>query len=230
MHLQALIFDVDGTLAETEDAHRQAFNRVFREYGFDWSWDTELYRDLLRVTGGRARIRHYLKSIGATDGATVPVRDMHLRKNAIYAELLAAGEVPLRPGIEALFGQARNEGLRLAIATTTSPENLTALLRNTLGAAALDGFEAVGTGGNVTVLKPAPDVYLWVLDKLKLPPEACLAFEDSENGLRSGLAAGIKTVVTPCMYTKGQDFTGAVKIIESLEGVDIAQIKRWHGM
>jgi len=232
VELQALIFDVDGTLAETEDAHRRAFNQVFREYGFDWTWGRDLYRDLLKVTGGRARIRHYLQGINAPqgDGDTTDalIREMHQRKNAVYAELLAAGQVPLRPGIETLFRQARTEGLRLAIATTTSPENITALLRNTLGEDSLNWFEAIGTGASVKNLKPAPDVYLWVLEQLNLAPEACLAFEDSENGLRSSRATGIKTVVSPCLYTLGQNFSGAVKVVESLEGVNIAQLRRWH--
>src|SRR5258708_6421571 len=141
MELQALIFDIDGTLADTEEAHRVAFNAAFRETGLDWRWDRELYRDLLVVTGGKERLRHYLRMVHPSrDGAPeiAPLIDrIHALKTTLYLDAVAAGIVRLRPGVLRLLTEARAEGLRLAIATTTSPQNVVDLLERTIGPAAV---------------------------------------------------------------------------------------------
>jgi len=248
--LQALLFDVDGTLADTEDAHRQAFNQAFRDFGFDWTWDMQLYTRLLTVTGGRARIRHFLETTDRQallrDNPDDWIATLHKRKTDLYVNALNAGGIPLRPGVRRLLLAARDQGIRLAIATTTTPVNVQALIENTLGAAALDWFDAIGAGDCVENLKPAPDVYLWVLDKLGLPPAACLALEDSKNGLTAARAAGVKTVITYCPYTAGHDFSGAVAVVDGLGEpgrpphirlgdrhgktcVDMELLCRWHG-
>ena len=141
--------------------------------------------------------------------------------------MLATGAIPLRPGVAHLLDEARAAGLRLAIATTTTPENVTALLVPALGPEAMSWFEAVGAGDIVPAKKPAPDIYLWVLERLGLPASDCLAFEDSENGLRAALGAGLATVVTPCDYTRGQDFAGAAAVLDSLEGLALPHLRKW---
>ncbi len=219
---QALLFDVDGTLADTEgQGHRVAFNRAFREAGLDWDWDEALYRELLAVTGGKERMRHYIDRY--RPDFTPPAGDLdtflaelHQRKNAHYADLLARGEVPLRPGIERLLREAREAGMRLAIATTTSPENVTHLLENTLGAEAVDWFEVIGAGDVVPAKKPAPDIYHYVLERLELPPEATLALEDSANGVRAAVGAGVPTLVTANDFTFDDDFSGALAVVDQL--------------
>jgi len=220
---QAIIFDVDGTLAETErDGHRPAFNQAFAEHGLDWHWDAESYGRLLDITGGKERIRHYAErqapAIAARPDFDDLVKKLHAAKTAHYVRRVEQGKLPLRPGVAELIAEARRAGIRLAIATTTSPENVAALLRASLAADSADWFEVIGAGDVVPAKKPAPDIYHWVLARLGLPASACLAIEDSANGLRAALGAGIPTVVTVSEYTAGQDFRGALQVLADLEG------------
>ena len=230
--LEALIFDVDGTLADTErDGHRPAFNAAFREAGLDWHWDEALYGELLAVTGGKERMLHFATR-HRPDFARLPdvaerVAALHKAKTRNYTQLAATGSIPLRPGVARLLQEARAAGLRLAIATTTTPENVSALLVPALGPDAMGWFEVIGAGDVVSAKKPAPDIYLWVLERLGLPASACLAFEDSENGLKASLGAGLATVVTPCDYTRSQDFSGATAVLDSLEGMAMPDLRTW---
>ncbi len=220
MALQALLFDVDGTLAETEEVHRRAFNEAFRAFGLDWVWDRALYAELLKVTGGRERMRHFAETrelpIAADSGFPDLVQRIHQDKTRRYGRILAGGEVSLNPGVERLIGDARKAGLRLAIATTTTPENVEALLAPTLGEDAMDWFDVFGAGDCVPEKKPAPDIYDWVMRELGLPPQCCVAFEDSANGVRSALAAELPVLVTPGLYTRDDDFSGAKAVISHL--------------
>lgn len=217
---QAIIFDVDGTLAETErDGHRPAFNRAFAEHGLAWHWDSALYGRLLDITGGKERIRHFAEhhapAIAARPDFAALVKKLHAAKTAHYVRLVDQGRLPLRPGIARLIGEARAAGVRLAIATTTSPQNVDALLRASLAPESAGWFEVIGAGDVVPAKKPAPDIYRWVLDRLELPAGACLAVEDSANGLHAALGAGIPTVVTVSEYSAGQDFAGASAVFEA---------------
>lgn len=222
MDLEVLLFDVDGTLADTErDGHRVAFNRAFREAGLDWDWTEPLYGELLRVTGGKERIRYYLDHFNGgfprpadLDGF---VAGLHKAKTAQYARLLAEGAIPLRPGVRRLLNEARAAGLRLAIATTTTPLNVTALLDSCLGPEAQGWFELIAAGDIVPAKKPAPDIYRWAMERMGVPPAACMAFEDSDNGVRSAYDAGIRSIlVTVNGYTQGQDFDGAALVLDQL--------------
>ena len=204
MTLRAIIFDVDGTLAETEELHRRAFNDTFAAHGLDWHWDQPRYRDLLQVTGGKERIAHDLAERGITDGHDIPA--LHRAKTDRYTDLMAGGEIALRPGIADLIRSARAGGLRLAIATTTSRPNIDALIRVTLGCEAGELFDAIAAGDEVGAKKPAPDVYLLALERLGVPPGEAVALEDSLNGLMSARAAGLRCVVSPATYTAGDPF------------------------
>lgn len=219
--LQALLFDVDGTLADTErDGHRPAFNAAFREYGLDWDWDVALYGKLLAVTGGKERMRYYVDHF--RDDYAKPadfddlVVELHRAKTRHYTRMLAEGGIPLRPGVKRLLTEAREAGLILGVATTTTPENVTALLRHSLAEDGPEWFAVIAAGDIVPAKKPAPDIYLWAMAKLGIGPESCLAFEDSKNGIRSSQGAGLKTVVTVNDYTRDDDFTGAVAVLSDL--------------
>lgn len=225
MTIKAIIFDVDGTLADTEDGHRKSFNKAFAENGLDWNWDVTLYDKLLKVTGGKERIKYYVESW--LPGFKKPadyegfVKNLHAVKTGHYTAMLREGAIPLRPGIKQLIQDASKAGIALAISTTTSPENVSALLEVGLGKDWATNFAANGCGDIVPLKKPAPDIYNWVLNELKLAPQDCIALEDSNNGLRSALAAGIKTYITTNPYTCKQDFSGAAGVFDDLSDLAI---------
>lgn len=218
--LTALIFDVDGTLADTErDGHRVAFNRAFAEAGLDWEWSVGRYGALLAVTGGKERIGHYIDQFRPELRSQTPDLDgfiarLHAAKTRHYLAMLEGGAIPLRPGVRRFLTEARSAGVRLAIATTTSPENVTALLRHSLAPDASDWFEVIAAGDIVAAKKPAPDIYTEALDRLGLDSGACLAFEDSRNGLLAAHGAGLATVVSVNDYTRGEDFAGAALVVD----------------
>lgn len=213
MALKALIFDVDGTLAETEELHRLAFNRAFEEAGLSWHWDQPLYRRLLKVTGGRERIEAHAAETGSA-GVDAPA--LHKRKTAFYKAAMEDSAIRLRTGVGRLIQVGLDSGLALAIATTTSRSNVDALFRATLGLEVLDRFRSVRTGEDVRAKKPDPEVYRLVLEDLGLAAAECVAFEDSANGLRAAKALGIPTVVTPGIYTGNDDFYGADRVLPDL--------------
>jgi HAD superfamily hydrolase (TIGR01509 family) len=220
MPIKALIFDVDGTLAETEEAHRQAFNDMFKANGMDWHWDVPMYGILLKTTGGKERMQEYQRThrAGEPQMDWAQIKALHVQKTERYVEILAQGGLPLRKGVADLIERAQAAGLRLAIATTTSRPNVDALTACCWGKTPEDIFEVVATGEQVKTKKPAPDLFQLALERLALPASACLAFEDSRNGLLSATAAGLRTIVTPGMYTVDDDFSGAETVIESLQG------------
>lgn len=232
--LQALIFDVDGTLADTESAHRAAFNHAFDELGLGWHWSEAQYTELLDVSGGKERIQHYWKhtqpDMRAIDGRAMQdtIGRIHELKTAHYEATVNAGGVALRPGVLALIHEGLAQGLQLAIATTTSPVNISALLRTAMGPDWRLNFTAIGDASTAPLKKPHPQVYQQMLDALKLGPSQCLAFEDSSNGLQAATAAGLATVVTPTHYTQHHDFGQALRVVPDMSALNLATLRQWH--
>jgi HAD superfamily hydrolase (TIGR01509 family) len=218
--LEALLFDVDGTLADTEETHRMAFNAAFSGAGLDWFWGETLYGELLQVTGGRERIRFFLEchapSFRPEGDLDAFIAALHREKTRIYVQMLARGELPLRPGVERLIREARAQGLRLAIATTTTPENVDSLLEHSFSTDATGWFELIAAADAAPNKKPAPDVYHYALEHLGLPAERCLAIEDSANGLIAARQAGVEVLITVNGYTRGQDFSNAAVVLDGL--------------
>jgi HAD superfamily hydrolase (TIGR01509 family) len=179
-----------------------------------------MYGELLAVTGGKERMRFYLDRF-RPDWQRPPDLDqriavLHAAKTRHYTALLARGGIPMRPGVARLLNEARAHQVRLAIATTTTPENVTALLEHALEPQSVSWFEVIAAGDIVPAKKPAPDIYHYALKALNLRPEQCLAFEDSENGIRAARGAGLRTVITVNDYTHDHDFTGAVLVLDQL--------------
>lgn len=219
--LKALLFDVDGTLADTEkDGHRVAFNLAFEKAGLDWFWDEALYGELLAVTGGKERIRFYLEKFNTTfekpENFDDFVKGLHASKTDFYTQLLAEGEIPLRPGVERLIKEALEADMKMAVVTTTTPANVTALLESTLGPDAEGWFDVIAAGDIVPAKKPAPDIYHWALEQMNLTAEETIAFEDSANGILSSHAAEVKTIITINDYTHEDDFSKAALVLDQL--------------
>ena len=283
--LQALIFDVDGTLADTEAAHLAAFNRAFADLGLGWHWSVPEYTQLLHIAGGKERLAHYwrqqhpqvqalhapamqqrLARLRALQNAPVsgnghaanspPAPDLaallqtaanaglhlvstttqamqesiariHALKTAYYTAAIEDGAVPLRPGVLALLEAAASAGMPLAIATTTSPANIAALLRRALGADWRQRFAAVQDASTAPQKQPHPQAYQQALHALGLPASACLALEDSANGLQAARAAGLVSVITPTGFTADHDFAGALRVLPSLAGVSLLDLRQW---
>jgi len=219
--LKALLFDVDGTLADTEaDGHRVAFNKAFVEAGLDWNWSVDTYGELLAVTGGKERIKFFVNDFLTDFSVDGDINEfaaaLHKRKTHFYLEMTQNGEIPLRTGVERFLREVREAGLRLGIATTTTPANVSYLLKATLGEESIDWFEVIAAGDIVPAKKPAPDIYTYAMEQMNISPQETLAFEDSENGILSSTAAGLKTVITTNAYTESHDFSKAAIVLDQM--------------
>lgn len=240
--LTTLIFDVDGTLADTErDAHRVAFNRAFANAGLNWQWSEDLYGALLTVAGGKERIRFFVEryrpalphrllrlNMGESNADTSNANELadwiarlHQAKTQYYTQIVTKGDITARPGVVRLIHEARQAGMRLAIATTSAHHNAIALIKHILHPDAPDWFEVIAAGDIVPAKKPAPDIYHYVLREMNLTPQECLVFEDSAHGLTAAATAGLPTVVTVNGYTRHQDFSKAVMVLDHLGEPDV---------
>lgn len=248
--LKALLWDVDGTLAETErDGHRVAFNQAFQDGGLPWRWDEQRYGELLRVTGGHERLLH---DMAQREGAPAQfaeqealARQLHARKNVRYAELVRDGRLSLRPGVRDLMQQCRAHGVLMAVVTTTSRANVEVLLRVHLGERWPEDFPILVCGEDVERKKPDPEAYLCALQALRIDPRHAVAVEDSPAGAAAAQAAGVPVVITRSSYFAHAPFSDAIAIGAGLHDrhswqpalapmadgslfVNLEDIERWH--
>ncbi len=220
MPIKAIIFDVDGTLSETEEAHRQAFNETFVEFDLPWEWSQELYGELLKTTGGKERMAAYVRDHLGGEPDMEKIAEIHKRKTVRYGEIIDSGAAVLREGIAALIEDAGKNGVRVAVATTTNHPNVERLSQACFGKPASEVFEVIAAGDEVENKKPAPDVFELAVSQLGLDPAECVGLEDSRNGLLSCTGARVPCIVSPGVYTLGSDFSEAAAVIDCFTKID----------
>ena len=218
--LEALIFDCDGVLVDTErDGHRVAFNKAFAKYGLDIEWDVALYGELLKISGGKERMRHYFDETGWPPGASDKdefIRELHRLKTDLFMQIIESGELPLRPGVARLVDEAASDGITLAVCSTANERAVNLVVEKLLGLERKAKFAAILAGDVVSKKKPDPEVYLLAKERLGLQGDDCMVIEDSRNGLLAAKAAGMYCVITTNGYTAGEDFTEADAIFPEL--------------
>lgn len=210
----AVIFDVDGTLVESErEGHRVAFNQAFEDFDMPDRWDEDLYGRLLEVSGGENRLRHYLLESGYEQEEAEELADkLHTRKNEHFIHLAEEGEIPERPGAGRLIEEVADAGVPTAVATTGSRAWVEPLLDKLFG---LDRFKVIITGDDVEERKPDPECFHQALELLEVSAPETVAIEDSRNGLDAALAADIPCLVVVSDYNHDQDFDGAALVVDS---------------
>jgi HAD superfamily hydrolase (TIGR01509 family) len=219
--MKALLFDCDGVLADTErDGHRPAFNLAFAQAGLTVTWDVPTYGELLKIGGGKERMRHYFDTMAGWP-VEAPARDeliarLHRLKTDLFMRMIESGQLPLRPGVARLVDEGIGAGVTLAVCSTSHERAVHAVVERLLGARRRAAFAGIFAGDIVPKKKPAPDIYLHAASVLGLSPAECVVIEDSANGLRAARAAGMRCLITTSAYTQDEDFTGAARVVPEL--------------
>ncbi len=218
--LRALIFDCDGVLAETErDGHRVAFNRTFAAKGYGFEWDAALYKELLKVGGGKERMKHFFDQTSWPAGTTdkdALIKELHQLKTDCYTQIVASGELPLRPGVARVVDEAVAAGVRLAVCSTSNEKAVHTVVERLLGPARKAKFDVILAGDVVSKKKPDPEIYTLVLHRLGLRATECVVIEDNRNGLLAAKGAGMYCLVTTNSYTEDEDFREADLVVSEL--------------
>ena len=206
MNYKAILFGSIGTLIETSELQRNAFNQAFSENGLDWNWSPAQYQDLLKKSGGRQRIEDF----AAHQGIEVDAKKLHDEKTKIFDDLMVSGDVLLRPGVASLIDQALDNGIKLAFVTSTSKDNVDAVFQALKNQLNRSNFSFIGN-----------DIYLKALSELNLQAEECVAIEDTEVSMQSALAASIKCIGFPGAFAKDNDFSSAILVTDNLSFNDL---------
>ena len=226
--MKALIFDCDGVLVDTErDGHRIAFNRAFAEKGYTCEWDVELYGELLKISGGKERMKHYFNTTQWPDDISdqdALIKELHKLKTDLFMHIIESGELPLRPGVARLVDEAIADGMNLAVCSTSNERSVNLIVETLLGNERKAKFNAILAGDIVSKKKPDPEIYNLALERLNLQPHECVVVEDSRNGLLAAKAAGMHCIVTTNGYTENEDFAGAALIVPELGDTPNIQI------
>jgi len=232
--LKALIFDCDGVLAETErDGHRIAFNRTFAAKGYDFEWDAVLYQELVKIGGGKERMKHFFDRTSwpaGTSDKEAFIKELHKLKTDYYTQIIESGELPLRPGVARLVDEAITAGIKLAVCSTSNEQAVHTVVERLLGPERKAKFDVILAGDVVSKKKPDPEIYTLVLPRLHLRPMQCVVIEDNRNGLLAAKGAGMCCIVTTNGYTEDEDFREADLVVSALGDpphvqVDLATIR-----
>ena len=220
MLLSAVIFDVDGTISETEELHRKSFNESFKEFNLDWFWDEAIYKELINIGSGVERIEYYIKrawpEMMEYKNLTKYINSIHKVKNEIFEDYIVESEIKPRPGVIRLINELKENKIRIAIVSSTSESNLLKLFKEGLNIDPLTTFDLIAHGDCTKNKRPSPEIYEWILEKLRLPPQSCIAIEDSLRGLESAKSAELTLLATPSIFTKEEDFSTAKLVISNL--------------
>ena len=220
MLLSAVLFDVDGTISETEDFHRKSFNEAFKEFNLDWFWDEAIYKELINIGDGKERIEYHIKRAWPEmleyKNLTKYINSIHKVKNEIFKDFIMDSDITFRPGVLRLINELRENNIRIAIVSSTTQDDLLTLFKNGLNMDPTSTFDLIAHGGCTENKRPSPEIYEWILEKLRIAPQSCVAIEDSLRGLRSAVNANINVLVTPSLYTKNENFEEANIVVSSL--------------
>jgi HAD superfamily hydrolase (TIGR01509 family) len=218
--MKGLIFDCDGVLVDTErDGHRVAFNQAFAAKGLGTEWDVPVYGELLKIAGGKERMRHYFDEAGWPGGVSdrdALIADLHRLKTDLFMEIIESGQLPLRPGVARLVDEAIADRMPLAVCSTSNERAVNLIVQRLLGPARERGFGLILAGDVVARKKPDPAIYRLACERLRVPAGECVVIEDSRNGLLAATAAEMKCVITANGYTEGEDFAGADAVFPEL--------------
>ena len=223
--MTALLFDCDGVLADTERyGHLPAFNATFEKFGLPAKWDEDEYAVRLRIGGGKERMASLFDDPGFVESAGVPddaeqraalLATWHSTKSEIFRQLVSAGAMPARPGVARVIGDAVRAGWTVAVASTSAPESVRSVLVRVVGEDLASGIP-IFAGDVVPAKKPDPAIYLLAVQQLGLDPRETVVVEDSRNGLRAAVAAGLRCLVTVNGYTRDEGFDEAALVVSDL--------------
>ena len=220
MDLSAVLFDADGTIAETEDFHRISFNEAFKEFGLDWYWDEAIYKELINAGGGKERIAHHINraypEMLEYKNLNKYITSILQTKNDIFSDYMKESKIKPRPGILRLLRELKEKKIRTGLVSSASKNNLNDLFINGLNVNPEDLFDIIAHGETTANKKPSPEIYEWTLENLKLPSSACMAIEDSPRGLESASKANIKVLITPSKLMVDENFDGALTVLSDL--------------
>ena len=220
MDLSAVLFDADGTIAETEDFHRISFNESFKEFGLSWYWDEAIYKELINVGGGKERITYHINRAWPEmleyKNLNKYITSILQTKNDIFSDYMKESKIKPRPGILRLLKELKEKNIRTGLVSSASQKNLNDLFINGLNINPDDLFDVIAHGETTANKKPSPEIYEWALENLKLPSSACLAIEDSPRGLESASKAKIKVLITPSKLMIDENFDDAITVLSDL--------------
>jgi HAD superfamily hydrolase (TIGR01509 family) len=208
--MPAVLFGSIGTVAETSELQRKAFNDAFAQHGLDWSWDRDDYRELLRSSGGEQRIADQARQRGEeVDAAAV-----HATKSELFQRALREGGVQARPGVVETVRAARERGYEVAWVTSTARESLDAVLQAV--DLAPEDFDLITDATTVDASKPDPAPYAFALERLGESAADCVAVEDNVPGVEAAQAAGLRVAAFPNENTAAHDFAAADRVVDHL--------------